>query len=173
MKGLFLVRVTVTFFLWLVCIFPALSADEVVIKGTVKDKSSKEPLPGAAVRVIGTQIGAVSDVNGVFELGKGISDGTYDIAVKYIGYKETTQKVLVESTKQVILDVELERDAQKLSKVVVVVKKNRENENVLLLEQKKSVLAVQSVGVKELSRKGVSDAEGVLQRFLVYPSKMV
>ena len=164
MKQLFLVRFSVSAFLCLLCVLPALSADGVVIKGVVKDKSSKAPLVGAAVRVLGTQIGAVTDVNGNFELGKGLSGGTYDILVKYIGYKEAIQKVFVGDTIPVILEIELERNAQKLSKVVVAAKKNRENENILLLEQKNSIVAVQSVGVKELSRKGVSDAEGAVTK---------
>lgn len=63
-----------------------------------------------------------------------------------------------------ILNLELETDAQELADVVVVAKKNRENENMLLLEQQKAVIAVQSVGVRELSRKGVSDAEGAVTK---------
>lgn len=58
----------------------------------------------------------------------------------------------------------METDAQELSDVVVVAKKNRENENMALLEQQKAVIAVQSVSVKELSRKGVSDAEGAVTK---------
>ena len=44
----------------------------------------------------------------------------------------------------------------------MVAKKNRENENLLLLEQQKAVIAVQAVSVKELSRKGVSAEEGAV-----------
>lgn len=71
-------------------------------------------------------------------------------------------KVRVENGKLAILNLELETDAHELSDVVVVAKKNRENENMLLLEQQKAVIAVQAVSVKELSRKGVSDAEGAV-----------
>lgn len=39
-----------------------------------------------------------------------------------------------------ILNLELETDAQELADVVVVAKKNRENENMLLLEQQKQSL---------------------------------
>lgn len=43
-------------------------------------------------------------------------------------------------------------------------KANRESESVTLLEQKRSVVAVQAVGAKELSRKGVSDAQGAVTK---------
>ena len=135
-------------------------------KGAVKDKLSKEPLIGATIRLIGTPAGAVTDMDGNFELNAaGVLEGMYDIEIKYVGYKtEVRRKVRVENGKLVILNLELETDAQELSDVVVVAKKNRENENMLLLEQQKAVIAVQSVGVKELSRKGVSDAEGAVTK---------
>ena len=121
---------------------------------------------GAAIRLLGTQAGAVTDMNGNFELnGVGVLEGMYDIEIKYVGYKtEVRRKVRVENGNLVILNLEMETDAQELSDVVVVAKKNRENENMALLEQQKAVIAVQSVSVKELSRKGVSDAEGAVTK---------
>lgn len=152
-------------FFCLLCVLPALAAN-IKIKGAVKDKLSKEPLIGATIRLLGTQAGAVTDMEGNFELNSmGVLEGMYDIEIKYVGYKtEVRRKVRVENGKLVILNLELETDAQELADVVVVAKKNRENENMLLLEQQKAVIAVQSVGVRELSRKGVSDAEGAVTK---------
>ena len=165
MKKLFLIRFSVAAFFCLLCVLPALAAN-IKIKGAVKDKLSKEPLIGATIRLLGTQAGAVTDMEGNFELNSmGVLEGMYDIEIKYVGYKtEVRHKVRVENGKQVILNLELETDAQELADVVVVAKKNRENENMLLLEQQKAVIAVQSVGVRELSRKGVSDAEGAVTK---------
>ena len=149
----------------MLCVLSSLAAN-IKVKGAVKDKLSKEPLIGATIRLIGTQAGAVTDMDGNFELNAGgVLEGMYDIEIKYVGYKtEVRRKVRVENGKLVILNLELETDAQELADVVVVAKKNRENENMLLLEQQKAVIAVQSVGVKELSRKGVSDAEGAVTK---------
>lgn len=165
MKKLFLIRFSVAAFFCLLCVFSALAAN-IKIKGAVKDKLSKEPLIGATIRLLGTQAGAVTDMEGNFELNSmGVLEGMYDIEIKYVGYKtEVRRKVRVENGKLVILNLELETDAQELADVVVVAKKNRENENMLLLEQQKAVIAVQSVGVRELSRKGVSDAEGAVTK---------
>lgn len=165
MKKQFLIRLTVAATFCLICILPAMAVN-IKIKGAVKDKLSKEPLIGATIRLVGTPVGAVTDMDGQFELnGMGVLEGMYDIEIKYVGYKtEVRRKVRVENGNLVILNLELETDAQELSSVVVVAKKNRENENMLLLEQQKAVIAVQSVGVKELSRKGVSDAEGAVTK---------
>lgn len=134
----------------MLCVLSSLAAN-IKVKGAVKDKLSKEPLIGATIRLIGTQAGAVTDMDGNFELNAGgVLEGMYDIEIKYVGYKtEVRRKVRVENGKLVILNLELETDAQELADVVVVAKKNRENENMLLLEQQKAVIAVQSVGVKE------------------------
>ena len=131
MKKLFLIRFSVVAFFCLLCVLPALAAN-IKIKGAVKDKLSKEPLIGATIRLLGTQAGAVTDMNGM-----------YDIEIKYLGYKtEVRRKVRVENGNLVILNLEMETDAQELSDVVVVAKKNRENENMALLEQQKAVIAV-------------------------------
>lgn len=127
MKKLFLIRFSVAAFFCLLCVLPALAAN-IKIKGAVKDKLSKEPLIGATIRLLGTQAGAVTDMEGNFELNSmGVLEGMYDIEIKYVGYKtEVRRKVRVENGKLVILNLELETDAQELADVVVVAKKNRE-----------------------------------------------
>lgn len=38
------------------------------VKGTIKDSKSKEPLIGATIQVMGSTIGAVTDLDGNFQL---------------------------------------------------------------------------------------------------------
>lgn len=142
-----------------------LAADfNVNIKGQVKDYESKEPLIGATVQIVGSSVGAVTDIEGNFQL-MGVEDGIYDIEIKYVGYKTIVKRqIKIEDSRIVTMDFELKADTQMLSDVTVVAKANRESESVTLLEQKKSVVAIQSVGAKELSRKGVSDAQGAVMK---------
>ena len=87
MKKLFLLRFSVAAFFCLLCVLPALAAN-IKIKGAVKDKLSKEPLIGATIRLVGTPAGAVTDMDGNFELNStGVLEGLYDIEIKYVGYK--------------------------------------------------------------------------------------
>lgn len=134
------------------------------VKGNIKDKKSKEPLIGATIQIVGSNTGTITDLDGNFEL-KGIKDGIYDIEIKYVGYKTAVRrKVQIVNSKVVILNLEMDTDEQVLDEVVVTSKASRESENATLMEQKRSVLAVQSVGAKELSRKGVSDAQGAVTK---------
>lgn len=140
------------------------AAENINIKGTIKDKKSKEPLIGATIRILGSNKGAITDIDGNYKL-VGILEGIYDVEIKYVGYKtEIRKKVQIKNGDLIDLSMELESDNHVLSDVVVVANKNRENENMALLEQRKSIVAIQSVGAKELSRKGVGDAEAAVAK---------
>ncbi len=82
MKKLFLLRFFSCSLPFVCCVFfPALAAN-IKNKGAVKDKLSKEPLIGATIRLVGTPAGAVTDMDGNFELNStGVLEGLYDIEI--------------------------------------------------------------------------------------------
>ena len=83
---------------------------DVDLKGRVKDSQSKEPLIGATVKVIGSDVASVTDIDGNFQL-SGLKDGIYDIEIKYIGYKTAVKRqVKIEDNKVTTLDFEMETD---------------------------------------------------------------
>ena len=137
---------------------------DVDVKGRVKDRQSQEPLIGATVQVVGSNVAAVTDIDGNFQL-SGLKDGIYDIEIKYIGYKTAVKRqVKIEDNKITTLDFEMESDNRQLAGVEVVAKANRESENVTMMEQKRSIIAVQTIGAQELSRKGISDAQAAVAK---------
>ena len=137
---------------------------DVDVKGRVKDRQSQEPLIGATVKVVGSNVAAVTDIDGNFQL-SGLKDGIYDIEIKYIGYKTAVKRqVKIEDNKITTLDFEMESDNRQLAGVEVVAKANRESENVTMMEQKRSIIAVQTIGAQELSRKGISDAQAAVAK---------
>jgi len=54
--------------LMLLCSGSLLATAQQVLKGTVKDSVSQQPVPGATVKVVGTNKGVVTNENGEFEL---------------------------------------------------------------------------------------------------------
>lgn len=56
------------------------------LKGNVVDKNSHETLIGAVVTVEGTNLKAVTDIDGNFQL-NGLKKGTYTLYINYVGYK--------------------------------------------------------------------------------------
>ena len=66
-----------------VLVFPGVTGK---ISGRVVDKETGEPLPGVNVVLVGTMMGAATDINGVYII-LNIPVGTYTIRATYIGYK--------------------------------------------------------------------------------------
>ena len=144
------------FFFILLLVLSTMTAMAGNIKGTVLDKQTKEPLTGATIQITGTAQGVVADINGNYTLN--VNDGTYTITVRYIGYKD----ILLNSIKvkaETLLNFEMESDAQALGEVSVVAKKNLEGERALQMERQKATLAIENLGAKEMSIKGISNVE--------------
>ncbi|SCJ45391.1 Outer membrane receptor for ferrienterochelin and colicins [uncultured Bacteroides sp.] len=145
----------VSFFI-LLLVLSTMTAMAGNIKGTVLDKQTKEPLTGATIQITGTAQGVVADIDGNYTLN--VNDGTYTITVRYIGYKD----ILINNIKvkaETLLNFEMESDAQALGEVSVVAKKNLESERALQMERQKATLAIENLGAKEMSIKGISNVE--------------
>ena len=64
-----------------------------VIFGAVTDSVSGTPLTGANIWLKGTSLGAASDLEGRYII-RGIDPGSYNLIVRYIGYKEKNLTLL-------------------------------------------------------------------------------
>lgn len=148
-------------FLILFLILSAMTALAGTVKGTITDKQTKEPLTGATVQVAGSTQGAVADIDGCYTLQ--VPDGVYDLVVRYVGYVDITARQ-VKVSGETVLNFEMETDAQTLGEVSVVAKKNLEGERALQVERQKATLAIENLGAKEMSLKGIGNVqEGVKQ----------
>lgn len=81
------------------------------IKGTIVDSKTGEPVIGASVKVKGTKLAAVTDLNGEFELN---THANATLQISYVGFKETE----VKATNG--MKISLEEDTESLEEVVVV-----------------------------------------------------
>lgn len=81
------------------------------IKGTIVDSKTGEPVIGASVKVKGTKLAAVTDLNGEFELN---THANATLQISYVGFKETEVKASNG------MKISLEEDTESLEEVVVV-----------------------------------------------------
>ncbi len=85
----------------------SLSAQELVlVKGTVFDAQTKEPLAGANLLIESLDRGSTSDISGHF-LFSDIPHGDYIISASFIGYKVNKQKLNIKDTSQITMRIEL------------------------------------------------------------------
>lgn len=100
------------------------------VRGVVLDKQTQSPLPGAIVCVLNTNPlkATLTDENGKFRLDS-IVIGRWAIKVSYISYKEKTQTVILTSSKEIVLNIELEENAIQANEVTIVAEQDKTKTN--------------------------------------------
>jgi len=72
-----------------------LAQQHYVLRGSVRDAATQEPLAAANVRVLGTSKGTITNATGDYSLS--LAEGEYTIVVSYLGYFPDTLTVLLDS----------------------------------------------------------------------------
>lgn len=153
---------------WSLLLFLGLSSSllgqDGTIKGKILDLDTGEPLFGVTVIVEDIFFEEMTDENGEFII-YDVPVGNYTVTTSHFHYETTTQEgVVVRAGETTELELELQSEGIGLSTAEIVVRINRESETALLLDQRKSIVASQSIGAQELSRKGVGDAEAAVAK---------
>lgn len=123
--------------------------EEKTIVGTILDENS-EPLPGATVRVKGTQIGTVTDIEGNFSIQTNSQAST--LIISYIGMKTQTLH-LPKETKYV--RIQMEPDVTLMDEVIVTGYQNIKREN--------ATGSYQLIGGKEMDSRYTGDIASNLE----------
>src|SRR5436190_11154472 len=94
------------------------------IRGTIIDKVSNTPLPGATVVLMNSTPlqGTTTDMDGNFKLSN-VTIGKQTLQINYLGYKEQViPNVIVNSGKEVVLNITLEENYVEQKEVVITAK---------------------------------------------------
>lgn len=146
--------IATTLFIWLAGV-----AGAAPFRGVVVDKTTQQALIGATVVVEGTTKGTTTDATGSFELN--LAPGDDRIVISYISYFTQQLDIRVSEGMAETL-VALEPDNQVLASVTVTARKNLESERALQTERIAANVAIENMGAREMSLKGISNVqEGV------------
>ena len=89
------------------------------LSGYAREVKTEEVLIGVAVRLVDTDLGAVTDINGFYTISN-IPAKTYTVEASYLGYKkEAKYNVVVRSGGNPDLNFQLEETASELAEVVI------------------------------------------------------
>lgn len=88
-------------------------------QGKVTTKNDSKPMPGAAVGIIGTTAGGISDQTGAYRFTANLAPGTYTLQFSSIGYQTQRQSVTLSQNTTVSTSISLADDALGLDEVVV------------------------------------------------------
>lgn len=137
-----------------------------IIKGKVTDAVNSEPLVGATIRIEGTKLGAVADIDGTYEI-TDLPSGVYSLKVSYIGYNDKTiSGVEVKGNNIVSLNISLTVDGLTTEEIVIEANTTLANEQAMLVEQKNSDKVQDGISEQQIKRAPDAAASDVLKRVI-------
>jgi hypothetical protein len=90
------------------------------IKGRIYNEINNEPIPFANVLIDSTQTGALSDIDGNYEI-KNLTPGIYNVICSTIGFQKAAfYEIQVTSTKATVLDIALNESSTNLKDFEIV-----------------------------------------------------
>ncbi len=150
-----------TLFVFLIFPLKSFSQSNYKITGIVKDAKTGEKLPGASIQIPGTSTGAISDLNGRFEISN-IQTSKVTISASYISYKTFSTEVEFKNNRPVNLTIQLQEAPNELSEVKIV--QTTEGQTKAMLEQKLAVNIKSIISAEQIKQFPDVNAAEVVQR---------
>ncbi len=129
-------------------------AQKGTIRGTLIDDVNGEPLLGATVLIVGTNTGAITDLDGQYSIE--IDPGTYELQFSYISYKtiKLTGIVVKANEVKIIENITLSEDLLETAEVVVVAEAIRTNEAGIISMKLKSAGMIDGISSDKIRQTG-------------------
>lgn len=140
------------------------AAQQGIIRGTVIDQDSGEPLLGVAALIEETSIGTVSDFDGNFEIK--IPPGQYTLQLSYVGYGKVTVQDIQVNERQVTLleNIRIKEELGELGEVTITAAMLNTTEEALLTVKKKAPNVLDGISSANFRKIGDSDAASAIKR---------
>lgn len=135
-----------------------------IIRGTIFDESHGDPLIGVTVVAEGTALGAITDLDGKFNLS--IAPGTYNLRFSFVSYETRIfSNVRVTSGEVTLLDNIMMKPATiGLSEVTVSSERVRNTEGAMMSIKMNSPNLMDGISAVNFRRMGDSDAAASMKR---------
>ena len=132
------------------------------IEGVISDQITSKPLPYANVFIDGTSLGSASDLKGNYSI-PDIPPGSYTIKVRYIGYKNHDEIIVVQSDSVIELNCSLNPVALEGEMIEVTVQAEGQKAAInQQLSSKSIVNVVSSARIQELADANAAESIGRL-----------
>lgn len=134
------------------------------VRGTVVDGDTRQAVPGASVVVMGSDpvLGATADGEGRFTVAQ-VPTGRIDVRVRALGYDDQLlSNLLVNSARELVLEVKLQASLARLQEVVVAAKREKGE-----VRNDMAMVSARRISVEETSRiaGGINDPARMVSTF--------
>ncbi len=143
-------------------LFGEVQAQKAQITGRIIDAETGAGLPGANVVLRGTSIGAASNIDGYYVI-TNVPPGSYEIAVRYIGYAEAVSTIQVRGNEKLHNDIKMTPQAVRGETITVTAQAEGQLQ---AINQQLSAKTIQNVvsrsQIQELPEANAAEAIGRL-----------
>ena len=134
------------------------------VRGTIADGDTRQPMFGATVIIVGSDpmIGTTADLDGRFILDN-VPVGRFDLQVRMLGYEpQLLTNLLLNSAKELVLDVKMQGSLTQLDEVVISGKKGHGE-----VRNEMATMSARKISVEETSRiaGGINDPARMVTAF--------
>ena len=96
------------------------------IKGNITDSKTGNPLIGANILLLGTNLGNASDLDGTYMISN-IPFGRYTLKVMFIGYENLEKEIIIlKNDQEYIMDIKLKSSSIELQETKVTAEKRKD-----------------------------------------------
>ncbi len=140
------------------------SAQSGSLTGKVFDEQTGEELVGANVLILGTTLGARTDVDGRYVV-RNIPKGAQSVRISFVGYTaRIVTGVEIEEGRTAELNVSLTPTAVEADEVVITAERVRATESALLAERKKAATIGDGISAEQIKRSPDATSGDALKR---------
>lgn len=138
--------------------------DKGILRGTVIEDDTGEPLFSANVQVVGMQAGAVTDFDGNFEIS--LPPGDYDLKISFLGLQSVTiSGVHIEAGSVEAIDaIRLGSAGEELEEIIVTAEAIKNTESALITMRAKSASVMDGISAQTFKKIGDGDAAAAVKR---------
>lgn len=134
------------------------------IFGVIKDAANGEPILGATIIVDGTTLGAVSGVDGEFQIVNAPKD-EFKLRVSYVSYKPyISEPLTIKNGTALEFNLSMVEEAHNIETVVVVGRRRISSESGVMSAIKTSALVASGISAAQIARSNDRDASEVIKR---------
>jgi TonB-dependent SusC/RagA subfamily outer membrane receptor len=134
---------------------PLAAQDTGEIRGKVTDATRGDALAGANVVLNGTNLGAASDLDGLYTIRR-VPAGPYTVTIRYVGYKTQSKDVTVRAGGTATVDFALAGSAVQMDEVVVTGQG-------AAIEKRRLPSVVETISAKDVQNAPVKSIDQLLQ----------
>jgi TonB-linked SusC/RagA family outer membrane protein len=140
----------------LFCVQLVIGQGNTKVIGKVTDNTGS-PVIGATVSIPSLKSGAITDIDGNYEISSNLSQGTYKLVVSYIGYETKTVSFEANNSNTINVDnIMISEDLLRLDEVLVIGTSVQAN-------RKSLGNSITSVSAKDIEKSGTGNAVAALQ----------